>query len=200
MLVPMLDLTLELAAADRGREVVIGMAHRGRLNVLAHIIGRPYETIFAEFEGGRFVEGNQFTPEGGTGDVKYHHGAEGAFPLPNGKSIAVTLSPNPSHLEFVSPVVDGRARATQTLRKGRTAHHDPAVALPVLIHGDAAFAGTGRGGGNAQPRARCRATASAARCTSSPTTRSASPPTWKTRARPGTPAISRRGSTCRSST
>ena len=143
MLVPMLDLTLELAAADRGREVVIGMAHRGRLNVLAHIIGRPYETIFAEFEGGRFVEGNQLTPEGGTGDVKYHHGAEGAFLLPNGKSIAVTLSPNPSHLEFVSPVVDGRARATQTLRKGRTAHHDPAVALPVLIHGDAAFAGQG---------------------------------------------------------
>jgi 2-oxoglutarate dehydrogenase E1 component len=143
MLVPMLDLTLELAAAQRGREVVIGMAHRGRLNVLAHIIGRPYETIFAEFEGGRFVEGNQFTPEGGTGDVKYHHGAEGAVSLPNGKSIAVTLSPNPSHLEFVSPVVDGRARATQTLRKGRTAHHDPAVALPVLIHGDAAFAGQG---------------------------------------------------------
>ena len=143
MLVPMLDLTLELAAAHRGREVVIGMAHRGRLNVLAHIIGRPYETIFAEFEGGRFVEGNQFTPEGGTGDVKYHHGAEGAVSLPNGKSIAVTLSPNPSHLEFVSPVVDGRARATQTLRKGRTAHHDPAVALPVLIHGDAAFAGQG---------------------------------------------------------
>ena len=143
MLVPMLDLTLELAAADRGREVVIGMAHRGRLNVLAHIIGRPYETIFAEFEGGRFVEGNQLTPEGGTGDVKYHHGAEGAFPLRNGKSIAVTLSPNPSHLEFVSPVVDGRARATQTLRKGRAAHHDPAVALPVLIHGDAAFAGQG---------------------------------------------------------
>ena len=143
MLVPMLDLTFELAASTGAREVVIGMAHRGRLNVLAHTIGRPYETIFAEFEGGRFVEGNRLTPEGGTGDVKYHHGAEGAFPLGNGKSIAVTLSPNPSHLEFVSPVVDGRARATQTLRKGRAAHHDPAVALPVLIHGDAAFAAQG---------------------------------------------------------
>ncbi len=143
LLVPMLDLTLELAAAGGAREVVIGMAHRGRLNVLAHIIGRPYDTIFAEFEGGRFVEGNQITPEGGTGDVKYHHGAEGAFRLRNGKSIAVTLSPNPSHLEFVSPVVDGRARAIQTLRRGRRAHHDPAVALPVLIHGDAAFAGQG---------------------------------------------------------
>ncbi len=143
LLVPMLDLTLELSAAAGAREVVIGMAHRGRLNVLAHIIGRPYDTIFAEFEGGRFVEGNQLTPEGGTGDVKYHHGAEGAFRLRNGKSIAVTLSPNPSHLEFVSPVVDGRARATQTLRRGRRAHHDPTVALPVLIHGDAAFAGQG---------------------------------------------------------
>ncbi|HTK42841.1 MAG TPA: multifunctional oxoglutarate decarboxylase/oxoglutarate dehydrogenase thiamine pyrophosphate-binding subunit/dihydrolipoyllysine-residue succinyltransferase subunit [Gemmatimonadales bacterium] len=143
LLVPMLDLTLELAASTGAREVVIGMAHRGRLNVLAHIIGRPYETIFAEFEGGRFVEGNRLTPEGGTGDVKYHHGAEGAFPLRNGKSIAVTLSPNPSHLEFVSPVVDGRARATQTLRKGRSAHHDPTIALPVLIHGDAAFAAQG---------------------------------------------------------
>jgi 2-oxoglutarate dehydrogenase E1 component len=142
-LVPMLDLTIELAAAAGGREVVIGMAHRGRLNVLAHTIGRPYDTIFAEFEGGRFVERNQLTPEGGTGDVKYHHGAEGAFRLPNGKSIAVTLSPNPSHLEFVSPVVDGRARAIQTLRRGRRAHHDSSVAMPVLIHGDAAFAGQG---------------------------------------------------------
>ncbi|HEU5169864.1 MAG TPA: multifunctional oxoglutarate decarboxylase/oxoglutarate dehydrogenase thiamine pyrophosphate-binding subunit/dihydrolipoyllysine-residue succinyltransferase subunit [Gemmatimonadales bacterium] len=143
MLVPMLDLALELAAAAGAREMVIGMAHRGRLNVLAHTIGRPYDTIFAEFEGGRFVEGNQLTPEGGTGDVKYHHGAEGAFTLRSGKSIAVTLTPNPSHLEYVSPVVDGRARATQTLRRGRRAHHDPTVALPVLIHGDAAFAAQG---------------------------------------------------------
>ncbi len=143
LLVPMLDLTLELAAGAGAREVVIGMAHRGRLNVLAHTIGRPYDTIFAEFEGGRFVEGNQLTPEGGTGDVKYHHGAEGAFRLRSGKSIAVTLSPNPSHLEFVSPVVDGRARAIQTLRRGRRAHHDDVVAVPVLIHGDAAFAAQG---------------------------------------------------------
>jgi len=143
MLVPMLELTLELAAAAGTREAVIGMAHRGRLNVLAHIIGRPYETVFAEFEGGRLVDGNQITPEGGTGDVKYHHGAEGAFRLRSGKSIAVTLSPNPSHLEFVSPVVVGRARARQTLRRGREAHHDPGVALPVLIHGDAAFAAQG---------------------------------------------------------
>jgi 2-oxoglutarate dehydrogenase E1 component len=143
MMVPMLDLTIESAAASGARDVVIGMAHRGRLNVLAHTIGRPYETIFAEFEGGRTVESGQLTPEGGTGDVKYHHGAEGAYVTPKGKAITVSLSPNPSHLEFVSPVVDGRARAKQTQRRGREAHHDPTAALPVAIHGDAAFAGQG---------------------------------------------------------
>ncbi|HEY3011132.1 MAG TPA: multifunctional oxoglutarate decarboxylase/oxoglutarate dehydrogenase thiamine pyrophosphate-binding subunit/dihydrolipoyllysine-residue succinyltransferase subunit [Gemmatimonadales bacterium] len=143
MLVPMLDLTIERAAESGARDVVIGMAHRGRLNVLAHTIGRPYETIFAEFEGGRQVEAGQLTPEGGTGDVKYHHGAEGAYVTSQGKAITVSLSPNPSHLEFVSPVVDGRARARQTQRRGREAHHDPTAALPVAIHGDAAFAGQG---------------------------------------------------------
>ncbi|MBA3319664.1 MAG: multifunctional oxoglutarate decarboxylase/oxoglutarate dehydrogenase thiamine pyrophosphate-binding subunit/dihydrolipoyllysine-residue succinyltransferase subunit, partial [Gemmatimonadales bacterium] len=143
MLVPMLDLTIERAAESGARDVVIGMAHRGRLNVLAHTIGRPYETIFAEFEGGRQVEGGQPTPEGGTGDVKYHHGAEGAYVTAKGTAITVSLSPNPSHLEFVSPVVDGRARAKQTQRRGRDAHHDPSAALPVAIHGDAAFAGQG---------------------------------------------------------
>ncbi|HEY7482656.1 MAG TPA: multifunctional oxoglutarate decarboxylase/oxoglutarate dehydrogenase thiamine pyrophosphate-binding subunit/dihydrolipoyllysine-residue succinyltransferase subunit [Gemmatimonadales bacterium] len=143
MLVPMLDLTIERAAGSGARDVVIGMAHRGRLNVLAHTVGRPYETIFAEFEGGRQVEGGQLTPEGGTGDVKYHHGAEGAYVTAQGKAITVSLAPNPSHLEFVSPVVDGRARAKQTQRRGRDAHHDPSAALPVTIHGDAAFAGQG---------------------------------------------------------
>ncbi|MGH7525537.1 MAG: multifunctional oxoglutarate decarboxylase/oxoglutarate dehydrogenase thiamine pyrophosphate-binding subunit/dihydrolipoyllysine-residue succinyltransferase subunit, partial [Gemmatimonadales bacterium] len=143
LLVPMLDLTIERAAESGARDVVIGMAHRGRLNVLAHTIGRPYETIFAEFEGGRQVEGGQLTPEGGTGDVKYHHGAEGAYVTGRSKAITVSLSPNPSHLEYVSPVVDGRARAKQTQRRGHEAHHDPSAALPVTIHGDAAFAGQG---------------------------------------------------------
>ena len=143
MLVPMLDQTIEHAAAAGGRDVVLGMAHRGRLNVLAHTVGRPYETIFAEFEGGRHVEGGQLTPEGGTGDVKYHHGADGVYVTPGGKAITVTLTPNPSHLEFVGPVVDGRARAKQTQRRGREPHHDGTIALPVIIHGDAAFAGQG---------------------------------------------------------
>ena len=142
MMVPMLDLTLELAAESGARDAVIGMAHRGRLNVLAHTVGRPYEAIFAEFEGGKHVEG-AMTPDGGTGDVKYHHGAEGAVRTAGGKTINVTLSSNPSHLEFIGPVVNGRARAEQTSRKGGFPHFDPSAALPVIIHGDAAFPGQG---------------------------------------------------------
>ena len=142
VLVPMLDQTVELAGASGARRVVLGMAHRGRLNVLAHVVGLPYETIFAEFEGGRHVEGT-LTPEGGTGDVKYHHGADGVYQTAAGKPVNITLSPNPSHLEAVNPVVEGRARANQTSRRGKDAIHDGSVALPVLIHGDASFAAQG---------------------------------------------------------
>src|SRR5216117_1720543 len=117
-LVPMLDQTIELAGSSGARRVVLGMAHRGRLNVLAHIVGLPYETIFAEFEGGRHVE-ETLTPEGGTGDVKYHHGADGVYQTAAGKPVNVSLSPNPSHLEAVNPVVEGRARANQTNRRGK---------------------------------------------------------------------------------
>ena len=142
VMVPMLDLTIELAGTNGARDVVIGMAHRGRLNVLAHTVGLPYETIFAEFEGGRHVE-ETLTPEGGTGDVKYHHGAKGTTRTAFGKTVTVSLSPNPSHLEAVNPVVEGRARAEQTSRQGTEAHHDGTIAVPVLIHGDAAFPGQG---------------------------------------------------------
>src|SRR5260370_3740836 len=115
------------------------MAHRGRLNVLAHIVGLPYETIFAEFEGGRHVE-ETLTPAGGTGDVKYHHGADGVYQTAAGKPVNITLTPNPSHLEAVNTVVEGRARANQTNRLGREAIHDPPVALTVLIHANASLA------------------------------------------------------------
>src|SRR5213596_2657011 len=142
VLVPMLDQTIELAGAGGARRVVLGMAHRGRLNVLAHIVGLPYETIFAEFEGGRPVE-ETLTPEGGTGDVKYHHGADGVYQTAAGKPVNITLSPNPSHLEAVNPVVEGRARANQTNRRGKESIHDGTVAVPVLIHGDASFAAQG---------------------------------------------------------
>src|SRR5881296_3677663 len=141
-LVPMLDQTIELAGTSGARRVVLGMAHRGRLNVLAHIVGLPYETIFAEFEGGRHVEGT-LTPEGGTGDVKYHHGADGVYQTAAGKPVNITLTPNPSHLEAVNPVVEGRARANQTNRRGKEPIHDGTVALPLLIHGDASFAAQG---------------------------------------------------------
>ena len=142
VLVPMLDETIERAGASGARRIVLGMAHRGRLNVLAHIVGLPYETIFAEFEGGRHVE-ETLTPEGGTGDVKYHHGADGVYQTAAGKPVNITLTPNPSHLEAVNPVVEGRARANQTNRRGKEAISDWSVALPVLIHGDASFAAQG---------------------------------------------------------
>src|SRR5690349_21756979 len=142
VLVPMLDETIERAGASGARRLVLGMAHRGRLNVLAHIVGLPYETIFAEFEGGRHVE-ETLTPEGGTGDVKYHHGADGVYQTAAGKPVNITLTPNPSHLEAVNPVVEGRARANQTNRRGKDPIHDGTVALPVLIHGDASFAAQG---------------------------------------------------------
>ena len=141
-LIPMLDEAIDLAAEGGAHEVVIGMAHRGRLNVLAHVIGRPYETILREFEGERTIEAVSADPEGGTGDVKYHLGAEGIRSTPSG-DLTVTLAANPSHLEAVDPVVEGRTRAEQTDRSTREGRHEPRVALPVLIHGDAAFPAQG---------------------------------------------------------
>src|SRR5213079_3296617 len=143
MTVPMLDELIQLSAANGGREVVMGMAHRGRLNVLAHNLGRPYDTIFAEFEGAATLEAVTTIPQGGTGDVKYHHGAEGSYQLPSDDSIKVVLESNPSHLEFVSPVVEGACRAAQTSRQGPHAHRDTDAALPIILHGDAAFPGEG---------------------------------------------------------
>jgi 2-oxoglutarate dehydrogenase E1 component len=140
--IPMLDESLELAASAGTREVVIGMAHRGRLNVLAHTIGMPYEKILREFEGERALEVVAADAEGGTGDVKYHLGAEGVRNTQAGK-IGVTLAANPSHLEAVDPVVEGRSRAEQTDRSSGAGVHDPTVAMPILLHGDAAFAGQG---------------------------------------------------------
>jgi 2-oxoglutarate dehydrogenase E1 component len=141
-MVPMLDEAIGLAAEEGGHEVVLGMAHRGRLNVLAHVIGRPYETILREFEGERSLEAVVADPEGGTGDVKYHLGAQGTRRTAAGE-ITVTLASNPSHLEAVDPVVEGRTRAEQTDRSTRTGFVDSSVAMPVQIHGDAAFPAQG---------------------------------------------------------
>jgi len=142
VLVPMLDESVELAAESGAHEVVLGMAHRGRLNVLAHVIGLSYEEILREFEGERTSEAIAFDPEKGAGDVKYHHGAEGARSTAAGE-ITVTLASNPSHLEAVDPVVEGWTRAEQTDRGTRHGASDPRVALPILIHGDASFPAQG---------------------------------------------------------
>ena len=122
------------------------MAHRGRLAVLAHNLGRSVESILAEFEGAKAldqVKAITAMPHSGTGDVKYHHGAEGLFNTRDDEQVKVRLYPNPSHLEFVDPVVTGGARAAQTEHSGPKLHHNHHVAVPLLLHGDAAFPGQG---------------------------------------------------------
>jgi 2-oxoglutarate decarboxylase len=133
-LIPMLDGVLD-RAADAGMDsVVIGMAHRGRLNVLANTVGKSYSEIFHEFEGHLDPALSQ-----GSGDVKYHLGASGKHIARSGNEIRVEVASNPSHLEAVNPVVEGLVRAKQDLLD----RGEEAPVLPVLIHGDAAFAGQG---------------------------------------------------------
>ncbi|MCW2955132.1 MAG: kgd, partial [Thermoleophilia bacterium] len=142
MMVPMLDLLVEAASESGAHEVVLGMAHRGRLNILSHVLGLPYDRVLRFFEAeSRVVEGTE-VHGGGTGDVKYHMGASATVETTHG-DIEVTMMPNPSHLEVVNPVVEGRTRASQTLQRGRELTFDGSAAVPVLIHGDAAFAGQG---------------------------------------------------------
>jgi 2-oxoglutarate dehydrogenase E1 component len=141
-MVPMLDEAIELSSADGARKVLLGMAHRGRLSVIAHTVGRPYDVILREFEGERLLEAVASDPEGGTGDVKYHYGSHGTRKTASG-DVEVELASNPSHLEFVDPVVEGSTRAAQTDHESPEGRHDPSVALSVLIHGDAAFPGEG---------------------------------------------------------
>ncbi|GJF32196.1 alpha-ketoglutarate decarboxylase [Kitasatospora sp. NE20-6] len=134
-LIPLLDATIDAAAEHRIDEAVIGMAHRGRLNVLANIVGKPYGKIFGEFEGNLDPKSMH-----GSGDVKYHLGSEGTFTGLDGETIKVSLAANPSHLETVDPVVEGIARAKQDiLDQGGTTF----PVLPIQVHGDAAFAGQG---------------------------------------------------------
>ena len=141
----MLDAAATIARGDGAEEVVIGMAHRGRLSVLAHNLGRSLESIFAEFEGAKALDAVKRTEalrHGGTGDVKYHHGAEGMLETREGE-VKMRLYPNPSHLEYVDPVATGAARAAQTGHSGPRLHHDAKLAVPILLHGDAAFPGQG---------------------------------------------------------
>jgi multifunctional 2-oxoglutarate metabolism enzyme len=144
--VPMLDELVTLAYRSGAEEVVFGMAHRGRLAVLAHNLGRSVESIMAEFEGSKRIDAVKAVaaiPHGGTGDVKYHYGHQGVYETSEGEKIAVRLYPNPSHLEFVNPVVEGATRFIQSDFDGATVEHEPKRAVPVLLHGDAAFPGQG---------------------------------------------------------
>jgi 2-oxoglutarate dehydrogenase E1 component len=132
-LIPMLDDLVNYAAENGGQEIILGMAHRGRLNVQTHILGKSYEDIFSEFE-------HCYDPEAlvGAGDVKYHNGYLADLTTSGGHPQRVYLVNNPSHLEAVDPVVEGIARARQDL-----ADAERYRIFPVLIHGDAAFAGQG---------------------------------------------------------
>ncbi len=133
-LIPALDQILQAAADAKLEEVAIAMAHRGRLNVLTNIAGKTYGQVFREFEGNTDAKGVQ-----GSGDVKYHLGTHGTFTSAHGTSVKVYLAANPSHLEAVNPVLEGIVRAKQD----RLGNPENYPVLPVLIHGDAAFAGQG---------------------------------------------------------
>jgi 2-oxoglutarate dehydrogenase E1 component len=149
MVVPMLNLLVRFSAEKGTPEVVLGMAHRGRLNVLAHVLDKPYSTIFGEFQQpdrGESSPVSESPGEGWVGDVKYHLGIRG-FQLPEEEAdqkVLINLAPNPSHLEHVDPVVEGMARAAQETRdEAGPPEQDEEASLPVLIHGDAAFPGEG---------------------------------------------------------
>jgi 2-oxoglutarate dehydrogenase E1 component len=146
-LVPMLDEIIGQAVETGTREVAMGMAHRGRLNVLAHILEKPYAVIISEFMHPKHEErtaASELTDEGWTGDVKYHLGAERWHRESAAVGIALLLASNPSHLEFVNPVVEGMARAAQEDRdQPGFPKQQEDRALPILIHGDAAFPGEG---------------------------------------------------------
>jgi len=141
-MVPALEQIIKRGGALGVDEIVIGMPHRGRLNVLAAVMGKPYHVIFHEFQGGSSVPSDI----GGSGDVKYHLGASSDREF-DGNSVHLSLTPNPSHLEIVNPVVLGKARAKQTFDMAEHPGEDRdrlrAKVLPLLLHGDAAFAGQG---------------------------------------------------------
>jgi 2-oxoglutarate dehydrogenase E1 component len=132
-LIAALDAVIESGTEQGVEEVFIGMAHRGRLSTLAHILGKPYEEIFCEFEGKAYDDDGEFD-----GDVKYHLGYSRLQRADSGKSVSISLAPNPSHLEAVGPVVEGLTRARVDATGG-----DPNRILPILIHGDAAMSGQG---------------------------------------------------------
>ena len=144
VMVPMLEETISMLAEDGTKTVVLGMAHRGRLSTIAHVVNRPYEELLAEFESAASREASSDADDAdATGDVKYHHGAHGEYVTAIGTKITVELASNPSHLEAVDGVVEGMTRALQTDHSANPPTMNQEVAAPILIHGDAAFAAQG---------------------------------------------------------
>jgi 2-oxoglutarate dehydrogenase E1 component len=143
MLVPLLDEVITEAAEAGIGNAIMGMAHRGRLNVMAHVLGKPYEQILAEFKDP--LQSRSFREDmAWSGDVKYHAGASRAHAGGQQVGLVVSMPPNPSHLEAIDPIVEGMVRAAGTRADERGAPtFDPTIALPILIHGDAAFPGQG---------------------------------------------------------
>jgi 2-oxoglutarate dehydrogenase E1 component len=138
-IVPMLDEAIRCAGHEGATSAVIGMAHRGRLNVLVHVMGKPYRTLLEEFEG-HHLDTNAVSE---TGDVKYHMGYRTTCEIDGVGAVDIELAPNPSHLEFVNPVMMGMARARQRADASAGRERDESRVLPILIHGDASFPGEG---------------------------------------------------------
>jgi 2-oxoglutarate dehydrogenase E1 component len=143
VMIPMLEETITQLGEDGVGSAVLGMAHRGRLATITYVVNRPYEEILTEFEAATARGEGESESDDVTGDVKYHHGADGRYTLPNGKYVKVILANNPSHLEAVDGVVEGRTRALQTIRTQPTPALETGRAAPILIHGDAAFSAQG---------------------------------------------------------
>jgi 2-oxoglutarate dehydrogenase E1 component len=143
IMVPMLEEIITLLGEEGVLTAVLGMAHRGRLATIAHVVNRPYEELLAEFEAANLRNEDEDSNGDATGDVKYHHGAIGSYETPDGTVVTVALANNPSHLEAVDGVVEGRTRALQTNHGTPGATLETRRAAPILIHGDAAFSAQG---------------------------------------------------------
>lgn len=137
-----MKVSMDALVANGGEKAVIGMPHRGRLNMLANVVRKPLETIFAEFQG-VMPDQNENDVSAASGDVKYHLGTSFTREYPNGKELTVEILANPSHLECVNPVVMGRVRAEAHIRHSVAKTGDKDSVIPILIHGDASFSGQG---------------------------------------------------------
>lgn len=141
--IPGMKTAMDALVATGCQKAVIGMPHRGRLNMLANVVRKPLETIFAEFQGVMPSEDPDTNHQQNSGDVKYHLGTSFTREYPDGKALTVEVLANPSHLECINPVVMGRVRAENHIRRTFEISGDRDSVVPFLVHGDAAFSGQG---------------------------------------------------------